>query len=231
MPTDRPTPSTHTHIYTYAHPSTHTPPTHHKKTKQIALSTLAMVLHGLAQGGALDLLAASGKAAPGLVSFLSGTLLPALVLYNATVNFPNVLRQSCLVVRAGLGLGGHVWMGAGLADALDQSPLANNPTWLHQAYLLYQPNRPALLTSPPAQSPLNHQVISTYCHYYGDVPERDVFFQTQILDHPLLYPFQLFCFNFGASVCVHMYMYVYIYTPSSCSASTSVRTHAVQTHT
>ena len=44
---------------------------------------------------------------------------------------------------------------------------------------------------------MHGQVISTYCHYYGDIPERDVFFQTQILDHPLLYPFQLFCFNFG----------------------------------
>jgi hypothetical protein len=58
-------------------------------------------------------------------------------------------------------------------------------------------------------------------HYYGDIPENDVFFQvrcwdstfcgrprlrahtrwlvqTQILDHWIFYPMQLFCFNFGA---------------------------------
>lgn len=83
-----------------------------------------MVLHGLAQGGALDLLAASGKAAPGLVGFLSHTLLPALVLYNATVNFPNVLRQSCLVVRGVFfwwWLGVWLWMGVGLASVMPRA--------------------------------------------------------------------------------------------------------------
>jgi hypothetical protein len=49
-------------------------------------------------------------------------------------------------------------------------------------------------------------MISTYCHYYGDIPENDVFFQTQILDHWIFYPMQLFCFNFGATHVVHHFV-------------------------
>ena len=40
-------------------------------------------------------------------------------------------------------------------------------------------------------------VMSNCSHYYGDIPEKSVFYQNQILDHWLLYPFQLFAFNFG----------------------------------
>lgn len=40
-------------------------------------------------------------------------------------------------------------------------------------------------------------LMSNCSHYYGDIPEKSVFFQNQILDHPLVYPFQLFCMNFG----------------------------------
>lgn len=112
----------------------------------IVLSTAAMLVHLIcALGGDAALVKAGVLSAP-LHAFLSQRILPALFLYNAAVNFPNVLRQSCLVI------------------------------------------------------------ISTYCHYYGDIPERDVFFQTQILDHPLLWPFQLFCFNFGATHIIHHFV-------------------------
>jgi hypothetical protein len=40
-------------------------------------------------------------------------------------------------------------------------------------------------------------LMSNLSHYYGDIPEKSVFYQNQILDHPLLYPFQFFCMNFG----------------------------------
>lgn len=39
--------------------------------------------------------------------------------------------------------------------------------------------------------------LSTCSHYYGDIPGKSVFFQNQILDHWILYPFQIFAFNFG----------------------------------
>jgi hypothetical protein len=41
------------------------------------------------------------------------------------------------------------------------------------------------------------QTMSNCSHYYGDIPEKSVFYQNQILDHWILYPFQVFCMNFG----------------------------------
>lgn len=49
-------------------------------------------------------------------------------------------------------------------------------------------------------------LMSSLSHYYGDIPERDVFFQNQIVHHWTLTPFQLFCFNFGATHIVHHYV-------------------------
>jgi len=50
------------------------------------------------------------------------------------------------------------------------------------------------------------QLVSTGCHYYGDIPEKNVFFQNQVIDHWVFYPFQLFCFNFGATHIIHHYV-------------------------
>jgi fatty acid desaturase len=49
-------------------------------------------------------------------------------------------------------------------------------------------------------------LVSSYCHYYGDSPENDVFYQNQILDHPLLWPMQLYCANFGSTHIVHHFV-------------------------
>ena len=49
-------------------------------------------------------------------------------------------------------------------------------------------------------------LMSSYSHYCEDIPERDVFFQNQILSNWMLFPFQLFCFNFGATHIVHHYV-------------------------
>lgn len=43
-------------------------------------------------------------------------------------------------------------------------------------------------------------MMSNCSHYYGDIPEKSVFYQNQILDHPILYPFQFLCMNFGTSI-------------------------------
>jgi len=50
------------------------------------------------------------------------------------------------------------------------------------------------------------QLVSTGCHYYGDIPRNNVYFQNQVLNHPIFYPFQLFCFNFGATHIIHHYV-------------------------
>eukprot|EP00992_Anisonema_acinus_P013343 TRINITY_DN8688_c0_g1_i2.p1 TRINITY_DN8688_c0_g1~~TRINITY_DN8688_c0_g1_i2.p1 ORF type:complete len:224 (-),score=23.59 TRINITY_DN8688_c0_g1_i2:65-736(-) len=47
--------------------------------------------------------------------------------------------------------------------------------------------------------------VTTYCHYFGDIP-HDVFYQTQVLDHPIFWPFQLFCANFGATHLMHHFV-------------------------
>lgn len=43
------------------------------------------------------------------------------------------------------------------------------------------------------------QLMSNITHYYGDIPEKSVYYQNQILDHWMCVPFQLLCCNFGKS--------------------------------
>ena len=49
-------------------------------------------------------------------------------------------------------------------------------------------------------------LVTTACHYAGDIPRHEVHFQNQILDHWLLLPAHLFCFNFGATHIIHHYV-------------------------
>lgn len=49
-------------------------------------------------------------------------------------------------------------------------------------------------------------LMSSYSHYYEDIPERDVFYQNQILRGWAVFPLQLFCFNFGATHIIHHYV-------------------------
>jgi fatty acid desaturase len=50
------------------------------------------------------------------------------------------------------------------------------------------------------------QIISTGCHYYGDIPSKNVYFQNQVLNHWILYPLQALCCNFGATHIIHHYV-------------------------
>jgi fatty acid desaturase len=49
-------------------------------------------------------------------------------------------------------------------------------------------------------------LMSTYSHYYEDIPENEVYFQNQILRSWYLWPFQMFCCNFGATHVIHHYV-------------------------
>jgi len=49
-------------------------------------------------------------------------------------------------------------------------------------------------------------IVSTGVHYFGDIPEKNVFFQNQVIDHWSFYPLQAFCFNFGATHILHHYV-------------------------
>ena len=48
--------------------------------------------------------------------------------------------------------------------------------------------------------------MSSSSHYYGDIPENNVYFQNQILNHWSLYPFQAFCWGFGGTHIIHHYV-------------------------
>ena len=48
--------------------------------------------------------------------------------------------------------------------------------------------------------------ISSNIHYYGDVTPRNPLQQTQVMNHWWLWPFQLFCFNFGSTHCIHHFV-------------------------
>jgi fatty acid desaturase len=63
-----------------------------------------------------------------------------------------------------------------------------------------------LLVAPNVLRQTSLALVSSYCHYYADIPARDLFHQNQILDHPALWPLQLFCCNFGATHIIHHFV-------------------------
>ena len=48
--------------------------------------------------------------------------------------------------------------------------------------------------------------VSSNCHYYGDIKKADILKQTQVLQPWYLFPFQLFCFNFGGTHAIHHFV-------------------------
>lgn len=62
-----------------------------------------------------------------------------------------------------------------------------------------------LLVAPNVLRQTALALISSYSHYYADIPEYDLFYQNQILDHWALWPAQLLCWNFGGTHVIHHY--------------------------
>lgn len=48
--------------------------------------------------------------------------------------------------------------------------------------------------------------ISSNMHYYGNVERGNLLQQCQVLNHPLFWPFQLLCFNFGSTHAIHHFV-------------------------
>lgn len=48
--------------------------------------------------------------------------------------------------------------------------------------------------------------ISSNMHYFGDVQDRNIMMQTQVLNAWWLFPFQLFCCNFGSTHSIHHFV-------------------------
>lgn len=49
-------------------------------------------------------------------------------------------------------------------------------------------------------------VVSSACHYYGDIAKGDVMKQVQVLHPWFMLPLQLFCFNFGSTHVIHHFV-------------------------
>lgn len=66
--------------------------------------------------------------------------------------------------------------------------------------------------------------ISSNMHYYGGV--NSLLQQTQVLNHPVFWPFQLFCFNFGSTHSIHHFV---VAEPFYIRQLTAKTAHAVMT--
>jgi hypothetical protein len=49
-------------------------------------------------------------------------------------------------------------------------------------------------------------LVSSNMHYYGDVQDRNIMQQTQVWNRWWLFPFHLFCFNFGSTHAIHHFV-------------------------
>jgi fatty acid desaturase len=49
-------------------------------------------------------------------------------------------------------------------------------------------------------------IVSSSCHYYGDITKANIMQQGQVLQPWYLWPLQLFCFNFGSTHIIHHFV-------------------------
>jgi len=71
--------------------------------------------------------------------------------------------------------------------------------------------------------------ISSNMHYYGDV--KTLSQQTQVLNAWFLWPFQVFCFNFGSTHCIHHFVVgepFYLRQLTAPAAHRAMRTHCIR---
>ncbi len=67
---------------------------------------------------------------------------------------------------------------------------------------------PALLVLSVLPNTLRHAsiVFISSSSHYTDIPRGDLMVQNQVLDHPIFWPLQLFCWNFGATHILHHFV-------------------------
>jgi len=81
-------------------------------------------------------------------------------------------------------------------------PVLNFPIWLWP----YVRDAAVLFVFPNIIRQVSLNIIASYCHYYGDIPKHNVYYQNQVLNHWTLYPLQMFCFNFGETHIIHHFV-------------------------
>jgi fatty acid desaturase len=130
-------------------------------------------------------------------------LLIAALPASAVVLIPSIRRDApdWQVIR------GSMWSGARQIQRLDLL-FFGLPILLPILWYLGVPYARELYLCWIAPNALRHFCIvlmSAYSHYY-EIPRHDVTQQNQILRHPLLWPLQVFCMDFGATHIIHHYV-------------------------
>lgn len=81
----------------------------------------------------------------------------------------------------------------------------SSPQWIHEQFNWINP-LVAILIAPNMLRQFCLHFITSNMHYYGDIESGNILQQTQILDAWWLFPFQLFCFNFGQTHGIHHFV-------------------------
>ncbi|HRI27424.1 MAG TPA: fatty acid desaturase [Chitinophagales bacterium] len=79
------------------------------------------------------------------------------------------------------------------------------PQWA-TAYLHFATPVVVLFIAPNFLRQFCLHFITSNMHYYGDVERGNIMQQTQVLNVWWLFPFQLFCFNFGSTHTIHHFV-------------------------
>jgi hypothetical protein len=123
----------------------------------------------------------------------------------APVGFAHYLAWWAFLVVGAASLVSGVAPAALLASALSALGLGagGTPAWLWPALRFYG----VAFGAPQFLRTFSLHVVSSNIHYYkGGSKAHSLIDQCQIVDSPLFWPFQLFCFNFGATHALHHFL-------------------------
>jgi len=80
-----------------------------------------------------------------------------------------------------------------------------SPAWIQSQFVWITPLF-VLLIAPNLLRQFCLHFISSNMHYYGDITPGNILQQTQVLNTWWLWPFQIFCFNFGGTHAIHHFV-------------------------
>lgn len=79
------------------------------------------------------------------------------------------------------------------------------PEWVHGA-MLWVNAATVCWVGPNVLRTFCLHFVSSNMHYYGDIDKGNVMQQCQVWTHPVFWPVQLFCFNFGSTHAIHHFV-------------------------
>ncbi|MEY4766091.1 MAG: hypothetical protein RI907_2764 [Pseudomonadota bacterium] len=100
-----------------------------------------------------------------------------------------------------LWAGWHAWQWLAPQFGLNTAGAAPSEAWRHGMALL--DTYAVVMLLPNTLRGFCLYFLSSNLHYYGDIDSRNVIQQCQVLNAWWLWPFQLFCCNFGSTHAIH----------------------------